>query len=163
MLLHYLTVILPPRWFSLAFFTSLVWTDAAPLLLTPSSGTAIRLSTMQQHSITLMLRVQPSQFLPESNIKHYDVYHFPGKFVVFCPILCMNGLCKKQPHDRAFTSLSISVHTRPFKTGGIRVCRPSTWKKNLNKALPISWVNLRIHRIHWDVMDEKLQPAFSFD
>lgn len=35
MLLHYLTVILPPRWFSLAFFAPLVWTDAAPLLLTP--------------------------------------------------------------------------------------------------------------------------------
>lgn len=47
MLLHYLTVILPPWWFSLAFFTSLVWTDAAPLLLPPSSGIAIRLSTMQ--------------------------------------------------------------------------------------------------------------------
>lgn len=35
LLLHYLTVILPPRWFSLAFFAPLVWTDAAPLLLTP--------------------------------------------------------------------------------------------------------------------------------
>lgn len=42
MSLHYLTVILPPWWFSLAFFTSLVWTDAAPRLLPHSLDCHIR-------------------------------------------------------------------------------------------------------------------------
>lgn len=42
-------------------------------------GSAIRSSTMRQQSTTLMLRVQPSQFLPASDIKRHDVYHFLGK------------------------------------------------------------------------------------
>lgn len=58
-----------------------------------------------------MLRAQPSQFLPLSNIKEYDVYYILGKIVVFCPTLFMNGLWKSGAQwPRSPFNLSFTVH-----------------------------------------------------
>lgn len=68
-------------------------------------GSAIRSSTMREQATTLMLRVQPSQFLPASDMKRYDVYHFLRKI---CSLL--SNFSYEWPYERGSSMTVFTSH-----------------------------------------------------